>query len=193
MSISSDLTALCTDTSTLVNDILAQSVLADIPAADMATLGSLPSNGSSLIVQLGAGGNATLQVPVLAGQGRRIRVVGWTHNPSNTGSDITVYLQINGNQMSFAVTQGGNATYPDTPFIFDGVLSWDSSTNKGSMVGFFVHHTPGANSAPTANYVSDPVDASSPTSFACVIGAHTNGSSNPSGTVTITEFRAYAD
>jgi hypothetical protein len=189
MSIASDLTALCSAQTTLIDDVLAQSVLADIPAADMATLGSF-SEGVQKTVQLGAGGDAILHVPVQDGRSFRIKVTGHTHDPSNTGVNVQVVLFINGTQTNANVAQGGNSTSPDQPFHIEEKIFWDSTSNKINLYGETVHNSPAST---VINAVQDTISISSPTDFSFKLNGYIYGGSESNATLTITEFCAYVD
>lgn len=190
MNIASDLTALCTANSNLINDVLAQSVavLADVPAADMATLGSFASNGTQKTVQLVAGGDAILEVPVLDGKGVHIRVVGHTHNPASNSATLNVYLYINGTQTTFIADQEPSVSTPNQPFAFDGVLIWDSTSTRYIFYG----NTVQCNLSPSVVATMQSGSASSPTNFAFTVNGSVNDVDS-SATLTITQFTAYAD
>jgi hypothetical protein len=166
-----------------------QVVLADLPAVAISPLGSL-LEGTQKTVQLVAGGDAVLHVPVQDGLSFKLKITGHTHDTSNTGVNLQVVLFANGTQTSANVAQGGNSTSPDHPFHIEEKVFWDSTSNTLVLYGDAVHGSPAST---VINSVQDTIPLSSPTDFSFKVNGYLMGGTEPNATLTITEFRAYAD
>lgn len=186
---SSAISSLQTQVSALQTQLVSlqsQVVLADV--VGMATLGNFAADSSQKTVQLTAGGNAVLQVPVQDGKSFRVKVTGHSHNPS-PGVNTHVLLYINGSQTNVTLAQGGSGSQADNPFHIDVAVFWDSVSNQLIVYGTTTQRV---NGGTVINSVNDAVSISSPANFPFQINGFVD-SSNPSATVTVTEFRAYAD